>query len=103
MTHSDIIHNMSPTDIAHTAFLGHTFTPNKKKPPSTKLDSIVGVIYPHRNPDEVCPYCKSSDTEVVRDVVSLKPFSDFYGDRVQSYVVMYCFGCPAVWSFYIPK
>lgn len=65
--------------------------------------SPFGYTHPHRDKNEMCPYCKNENTDVVRDAEDLVPFVKFYGDRVEKFTVVYCFCCSAVWSFYVPR
>ena len=86
-----VMKTLTTNEIARTAFKALT-------PPEWEASS--GYKHPRRNKNEVCPYCKNEDTDVVRDVVQLEPFKQWYGDRVEKFTVVNCWCCSAVWSFY---
>jgi hypothetical protein len=48
-----------------------------------------------------CPYCKNTDTDVVRDPVILQPFETFY--VTSTYKVLHCHCCEALFSVYTKK
>jgi hypothetical protein len=66
-----------------------------------------GIESPHgyttsRDKNEMCPYCKNENTDVVRDVAELGRFRQFYGDSVKKFTAVSCWCCGGVWSFYEP-
>lgn len=63
-------------------------------------ESPFGYTSPHRDKNEMCPYCKNEDTVVVRDAAYLEPFKEWYRNKVDKFTVMHCWCCTAVWSFY---
>ena len=85
---------LTQNEIARTAF---------KAIPQERWGSPYGYTHPNRDKNEMCPYCKNEDTDVVRDIADLEPFRKWYGDRVQKFTVVHCFRCSAVWSFYVPN
>lgn len=82
---------LTPNEIERTAF---------KRLPQKKRESTHGYKHSRRDKNEICPYCKNEDTEVVRDTVYLEPFRRWYADRVHKFTVVHCWCCTAVWSFY---
>lgn len=80
---------LTTNEIGRTAF---------KAIPKERWESSYGYTHPHRDKNEMCPYCKNEDTDVVRDESYLAPFSAFYGDK--KFKVIYCHCCTAVFSFY---
>lgn len=56
----------------------------------------------NRNPNEMCPYCKNEDADVVIDKTDLNRFENFYKDKY-NFKVMHCSYCEAVFSFYWDK
>lgn len=58
------------------------------------------MYHTHRDKNEMCPYCKNEDTEVVRDVATVKLFAEFYKGRTTKFQVMSCWLCSALWSYY---
>ena len=62
-----------------------------------------GYIRPDFDKNQMCPYCKNEDTDVVRDKVALAPFTEYYGEKVEKFTVVHCWCCAAMWSFYTPK
>lgn len=85
---------LTKNEIARTAF---------REIPKDRWNSPYGYTHPHRDKNEMCLYCKSEDTDVVRDIVDLEPFQQFYGDKVKKFTVVHCMCCSAVWSFYVPN
>jgi hypothetical protein len=58
--------------------------------------------YMNRDPNEMCPYCKNEDTNIVRNTVDLQLFKEFYSSvEIPNYIVVECDCCTAVWSFYL--
>ena len=51
----------------------------------------------NRDKNEMCPYCKNEDTDIIRDAVSLRPFQEYYKDM--EFKVMSCYCCNAVFSY----
>lgn len=43
-----------------------------------------------------CTYCKNDQTNVIHDSLSLKPFKEFYKEKI--FKVLECSSCNAVWS-----
>jgi hypothetical protein len=66
-------------------------------------NSPFGYTHPNRDKNEMCPYCKNEDTDVVRDEAHLNAFRQWYGDKVKKFTAVHCPCCSAVWSFYEPK
>ena len=58
--------------------------------------SPCGYSHPEKDPNEMCPYCKNEDTDIVIDKTYLSPFSDFYKDK--KFRVVSCYCCSAVFS-----
>ena len=85
---------LTQNEIARTAF---------KAISQERRNSPYGYTHPNRDKNEMCPYCKNEDTDVIRDKAELAPFDQYYGDRVQKYTVVHCFCCSSVWSFYVPN
>ena len=84
---------MTKNEVARTAF---RYLPNE--------NYVSPYGYTHnRDKNEMCPYCKNEDTDIVRDTAYLVPFVDFYGENVQRFTVMNCWCCSAIWSFYVPN
>lgn len=82
---------LTPNEIYRTAF---------KSIPQDKWQSQFGYSYPNRDKNEMCPYCKNEDTEVITNEVELQPFKQFYSDKVKKFTVVQCFCCSGIWSFY---
>lgn len=71
---------------------------------SNKWDSQFGYKLPNRNKNEMCPYCKNEDTDIVRDFAFTRKFKEFYSKvNITDFTVVYCYCCEAVWSFYKRK
>lgn len=85
---------LTTSEIARTAF---------KAIPKERWESPYGYTHPHRDKNEMCPYCKNEDTDVVRDMAHLEPFRQWYGEKVQKFTVVECRCCSAVWSFFVPN
>ena len=84
---------LNENEIARTAFMAI---------PKERWNSPFGYTHPNRDKNEMCPYCKNEDTDVVRDAESLEPFEAWYAGRVEKYTVVNCRMCSAVWSFFAP-
>ena len=72
-------------------------------PPSTELCGVLGFIppkYPDRN--KTCVYCKNTETVEEREISTLKPFNDYYENKVESFKVYNC-TCGAKFSVYKMK
>ncbi len=65
-------------------------------------NSPFGYLATGKDKNEMCPYCKSEHTNVVRDHAYLMPFEIFYGSMVDKFTVVNCSCCSAVFSFYVP-
>lgn len=83
---------LTANEIARTAF---------KAIPKERWNSPYGYTHPHRDKNEMCPYCKNEDTDVVQDAAYIKPFKEFYGDK--KFRVIHCHCCTAVFSFWMPN
>lgn len=79
---------MNQNEIARTAF---------RYIPKERWESSFGYKTT-RDKNEMCPYCKNENTDVVTDPVTLEPFRAFYAGR--KFTVVSCHCCSAVWSFY---
>lgn len=60
--------------------------------------TTYGWAHPDRDKNQMCPYCKNEDTDVVRDEAYLVPFKEFYKDR--KFTVVSCWCCNAVFSYW---
>ena len=69
---------------------------------SGKMKSDFGRLT-NRDTNEMCPYCKNEDTAVILDKAILKPYQEYYSDKVHSFTVVSCYCCNAEFSFYKPK
>jgi len=67
------------------------------------INSPFGYTHPHRDKNEMCPYCKREDTDVIRDAAELEPFARFYAGKYARFTAVSCPSCSAVWSFYSPE
>lgn len=85
---------LAPNEIARTSFMSI---------PSEAWKSPYGYTHHSRDKNEMCPYCKNEDTDVVRDTAHIAPFAEFYGNKVQKFTVVHCHCCSAVFSFYTPN
>lgn len=85
---------LTQNEIARTAF---------KAIPKEQWKSPYSYTHPLRDKNEMCPYCKNEDTDVVRDPDDLRPFAEWYRDKAQKFTVVRCWCCSAVWSFYVPN
>lgn len=87
---------LTPSEICRTAFLAVN---------SRKTSPFCNTM-PDRDANEMCPYCKNENTEIVRDPAYLRDFDAFYagvaaakGLAAVDFTVMHCDACWAVWSF----
>lgn len=83
---------LTANEIARTAFRGN---------PPYQGPFPPGYARPSRDQNEICPYCKNDDTDIVRDAAALVPFGTFYGEK--KFKVVHCHCCAAVFSFSIPQ
>ncbi len=84
---------LTQSEIARTAF---------KEVLHERWKSPYGYTHPQRNKNEMCPYCKNEDTEVIRSQADLKPFAEFYKDKVKDFTAVRCGCCEGMWSYYKP-
>lgn len=80
---------LTDNEIARTSFRGVL---------NSVWKSPYGYTHPNRDKNEMCPYCKNEDTDIVRDAAYLAPFFAFYKDK--KFTVVHCKCCSAVFSFW---
>lgn len=81
---------LTTQEILYTAF---------RKRPQDDFKSVYGYTHPERDKNDMCPYCKNEDTDVVRDSAYLKQFDDiFSSEGVKGFRVLSCYCCGAVFS-----
>jgi hypothetical protein len=72
---------LTQIEIGRTAFREHDL-------PEDRVSTV--------DSNNICPYCKNQETDIVYNALDLAPFKQFYGDK--PFRVMECFSCSAVFS-----
>lgn len=65
--------------------------------PGEKTWSSYGYTYPKRDKNEMCPYCKNEDTDVVTDQAFLNGYKRLFKGR--DFKVMECPTCTAIFAW----
>lgn len=61
-------------------------------------NSPYGYTHQNRDKNEMCPYCKNEDTNIVLDPVLLGRFMEFHRAVKSRLTVVECLSCSAVFS-----